>query len=219
MSYVDWMIRTKQIGACSCDYGCPCEFNAPPTRLPCEGVMAMEIAEGYFSDIRLDGLRVAGVYNWPGPVHEGKGTWLSIIDKAASKEQAAALFKIMGGEEQAPNTGFAIYGSTIEYEPDPIYADIEFQFDLEGRKGRFVVDNVLAAEVEPIKNPVTGQSHFISIRPHDGFEFREAEMASATFWSKGAVEQQHEGRFAAISYVSYGPHGIISEESYPHRSS
>ena len=73
MSYVDWMIRTKQIGACSCDYGCPCEFNAPPTRLPCEGVMAMEITEGYFSDIRLDGLRVAGVYNWPGPVHEGKG--------------------------------------------------------------------------------------------------------------------------------------------------
>ena len=47
MAYVDWMIRTKLIGTCSCDYGCPCEFNAPPTRLPCEGVMAMEIAEPF----------------------------------------------------------------------------------------------------------------------------------------------------------------------------
>jgi hypothetical protein len=80
MAYVDWMIRTKQLGTCSCDYGCPCEFNAPPTRLPCEGVMALEITEGYFGDVRLDGLRIAGVYHWPGPMHEGDGTWWSIID-------------------------------------------------------------------------------------------------------------------------------------------
>ena len=73
MAFVDWKISTKQIGTCSCDYGCPCEFNAPPTRLPCEGVMAMEITEGYFGKTRLDGLRVAGVYRWPGAVHEGNG--------------------------------------------------------------------------------------------------------------------------------------------------
>lgn len=41
MAYFDWKMSTKQIGTCSCDYGCPCEFNAPPTRPPCEGVMAM----------------------------------------------------------------------------------------------------------------------------------------------------------------------------------
>ncbi len=48
MAYVDWMIRTKQRRTFSCDYGCPCEFNAPPTRLFCEDVTAMEITEGYF---------------------------------------------------------------------------------------------------------------------------------------------------------------------------
>ena len=77
--------------------------------------------------------------------------------------------------------------------------------------------NILGAQVEPIRNPVTGEPHFISIRPHDGFEFREAEMASATFWSKGELEQQYSERFAAISFVSYGPYGIIAEESYPER--
>ena len=218
MAYADWMIRTKQIGACSCDYGCPCEFNAPPTRVPCEGVTAMEITEGYFADIRLDNLRVAGVFNWPGAVHDGGGTWLSIMDLSATENQADALFKILGGQEQEPNTGFAIYSSTIEHAPDPIYADIDFHFDLERRKGRFSVDNVLAAEIESIKNPVTGDPHLISIRPHDGFDFREAEMASATFWSQGTIEQEYSQKFATISYVSYGPKGIIPEHSYPHRS-
>ena len=215
MAYVDWMIRTKQIGTCSCDYGCPCEFNAPPTRLPCEGVMAMEITEGYFGDVRLDGLRVAGAYRWPGAMHEGKGTWWSIVDKSATEEQVAALFKIMGGEEQEPSTGFAIYGATIENEPEPIFAEIEFDWDLERRAGRFSVSGVLGADIEPIKNPVTGLPHYISIHPHDGFEFREAEMASATFWSKGELEQEHSGRFAAMSYVSYGPYGVIEDESHP----
>lgn len=217
MAYVDWMIRTKQIGACSCDYGCPCEFNAPPTRTPCEGVMAMEITEGYFGDVRLDGLRVAGVYHWPGAVHEGGGTWWSIMDERASQAQVAALSKIMGGEEQEPTTGFAIYGATIENEPDPVFADIQFEWDLDGRRGRFVVAGVMEADIEPIRNPVTGEAHHIAIRPHDGFEFREAEMASASFWSKGEIEQSHLKRFAVITYVTYGPQGIVPEESLPNR--
>jgi hypothetical protein len=218
MAFTDWMIRTKQIGTCSCDYGCPCEFNAPPTRVPCEGVMAMEITEGYFGQTRLDGLRVAGVYRWPGPVHEGGGTWWSIIDKRASDEQVQALFTIMSGKEQEPTTGFAIYASTIAHEPDPVFADIDFEWDLKGRRGRFTVKNVLEAEVEPIRNPVTGKPHFIAIKPHDGFEFREAEMASATFASRGQIDQSHAKRFAALTFVSYGPQGIIPEASHPRTS-
>ena len=215
MAYVDWKIKIKTIGTCSCDYGCPCEAMAPPTRTPCEGVMAMEIVEGHFGDVRLDGLRVAGVYRWPGPMHEGKGTWWSIIDKSATEEQVDALFKIMGGEEQEPTTGFAIYGSTIENEPDPIFADIEFEWDLKGRKGRFSVSGVMAADIEPIRNPVTNEPHFMSIYLYDGFENREAEMASATFWSKGELEQEHSKRYAMMFYATYGPHGIIEEESQP----
>jgi len=92
--------------------------------------MAMEITEGYFGNVRLDGLRVAGVYRWPGPVHQGNGTWLSVIEKKATPDQVDALFKIMGGKEQEPTTGFAIYASTIANEPEPIFADIEFEFDL-----------------------------------------------------------------------------------------
>jgi hypothetical protein len=179
--------------------------------------MAMEITEGYFGDIRLDGLRVAGVFHWPGPVHDCNGTWWSIIDKSASEQQVEALFKILGGEEQEPTTSFAIYASTVEHEPEPLFADIDFEWDIEGRTGRFVVAGVLEADLEPIRNPVTGEPHFITIRPHDGFEFREAEMASASFWARGELEHRHSKRFAAITYASYGPMGIIASESLPER--
>jgi TolB-like protein len=174
--------------------------------------------EGYFGNIRLGGLRVAEVYRWPGPVHEGHGTWWSIVDKKAAADRVDALLKIVGGKEQEPTTGFAIFASTIEHEADPVFADTEFEWDLKGRKGRFMVSNVLSAEIEPIRNPITGKPHFISIHPHEGFEYREAEMASATFWSKGQLDQNYSKKHAVLSYVTYGSLGIIPEESLPRRN-
>lgn len=215
MAYLDWMIKTKQLATCSCDYGCPCEFNAPPTKTPCEGVMAFDIEEGYFGNIRLDGLRVAGVYRWPGPLHKGGGTWWSIIDKRATPEQIDALTRIMSGEEQEANTSFNIYASTVETELDPIFAEIEFDWDIETATGRFLVAGVLEASLEPIKNPVTNAPHRAVIRLQQGFEFREAEMASSTFWSHGEIEQAHSYCYGYVTYVSYGPYGIIEEHSYP----
>ncbi len=218
MAYVDWMIKTKQLATCSCDYGYPSELNAPPTKTPCEGVMAVDIVEGYFGDVRLDGLRVAGVYRWPGPLHQGGGTWWSIIDKRATPEQIEALFKILSGEEQEPSTGFNIYASTIENEPDPIFAEIEFEWDIEQTTGRFLVPGVLEASLEPIKNPVTNAPHQAVIRLQQGFEFREAKMASSTFWSHGEIDQAHSYCYGYVTYVSYGPYGIIEEHSYPNNS-
>ena len=171
--------------------------------------MAMEITEGHFGDVRLDGLRVAGVYRWPGPMHEGKGTWWSIIDKAATEEQVEALFKIMGGEEQEPTTMFNIYGSTIDVEPDPIFAKIDFEFNLEERTGRIFVSGVCEAALEPIRNPVTGAPHRALIRLPEGFEFRDAEMASATFTGQGALELDHKARYGFLTCAAFGPYGLI----------
>jgi hypothetical protein len=177
--------------------------------------MALEITHGHFGAVPLDGLRVAGVYRWPGAVHEGNGIWWSIIDRRASKEQVDGLFTILGGKEQEPTTGFAIYASTIAHEPEPVFADIEFEWDIKKRRGRFLVNDVLDAQVEPIRNPVTGKPHYIAVHPHDGFEFRAAEMASADFSSSGQIDQRYRKRFAAITFATYGPYGIIAEKSYP----
>ena len=87
MSYADWKMT-------SCDYGCPCEFGAKPTQLPCEGVEAFEIVDGHSDDVSVigfRGFRVAGLYRWPGPVHEGHGTYQVVIDEHASDAQRDPL--------------------------------------------------------------------------------------------------------------------------------
>ncbi|MFQ5565141.1 MAG: DUF1326 domain-containing protein [Paracoccaceae bacterium] len=209
MTHVNWMIKGSKIGACSCDYGCPCEFNARPTNGACEGLEAHRIDEGYFGDVRLDGLVVAAWYHWPGAVHEGSGTVQGIIDRRADADQTEALFKILGGEEQEPTTVFKIYGSTIETEHDPVFADIGFDCDVEARTGRIFVDGLLDLKIEPIRNPVTGQPHRARIVLPEGFEFRDAEMGSGKFKVNAALKYAHENCYAALFDVAYGPYGVI----------
>lgn len=215
MAYADWKLKAKRLVACNCDLGCPCEFMGLPTKGHCEGVEALEIVEGYFEDTRLDGLRVAGVYRWPGPVHEGKGTYLPVIDPRATEEQQDALFKILGGEEQEPTTIFNIYGSTIETELDPVYTDIVFEWDIESRHARTAVDGVLDCTMEPIRNPVTGEEFRALIRLPGGFEFRDAEMVASSFKADGPLPMDETRRYGAIFLVTYGPYGIVEEETYP----
>jgi len=210
MAYVDWIIKGPKIASCNCDYGCPCEFNAPPTNDVCEGLEAMWIDDGYFGDIPLDGLAFAAAYRWPGPVHEGGGIVQGFIDERAEAEQRQALLRILGGEEQEPTTAFNIYGSTIETEYDPVFAPITFRFDMHGRTGGFSVPGHLDMTLEPIRNPVTGSPHRAIIRLPEGFEFREAEMASGSFTGSGEIRFEKSGGYGFLTYVAYGPYSVIA---------
>jgi hypothetical protein len=178
-------------------------------------VEATEIIEGYFGSVRLDGLRAAGAYYWPGAVHEGKGIYQTVLDARVTPAQRDALFTIFGGKEQEPTTAFSIYASTIETEPEPIFAHIDFEWDVAQRRGRVSVADVLHASFEPIRNPVTGAAHRAVIKLPQGFEYREAEMASSDFWSKGAINHQYQSRYGFLTYVTYGPYGVVEEHSYP----
>ena len=53
---VKWTMEADYLRACNCDYGCPCEFDAPPTQGFCEGVGAWRINRGRYGDVALDGL-------------------------------------------------------------------------------------------------------------------------------------------------------------------
>lgn len=215
MAYTDWKIKGPKIASCSCDYGCPCEFNARPTHEVCEGLEAHLIEEGYFGDVRLDGLIVAARYRWPGAVHEGRGIVQGVVDERASDAQRQALFKILDGEEQEPTTVFNIYGSTFETELDPVFSHIDFDCDLGRGTGRFAVPGLMEMTLEPISNPVTGAPHSAKIVLPEGFEFRSADMASGSFSGTGEIAFQREAGYGMLTYVAYGPYGIIEEESWP----
>lgn len=213
MSYVDWMIWGPKIASCNCDYGCPCEFNARPTHEICEGLEAMRIDEGWFGGVRLDGLVFAAAYRWPGPVHEGGGEVQGFIDERATADQREALLVILSGREQEPTTVFNIYGSTIAKEHDPVFAPIAFECDVETRTGLFRVPGHLDLRIEPIRNPVTGKPHRALIRLPEGFEFREAEVASGAFTGEGALRFENRDCYAALTVVGYGPHGVVERDA------
>ena len=93
-----WMIRGREFGSCNCDWGCPCQFNAPTTHGFCEAAVDGIIDEGHFGGTRLDGLAFAMTLQWRGEIADGNGRQQTIVDARADGAQREALRKILRGE-------------------------------------------------------------------------------------------------------------------------
>lgn len=123
---VKWNIEADYLQAWSCAYGCPCEFEAPPTHGFCEGLGAWQIERGHYRDVRLDGLGIGFSARWPGPLHEGNGTAVVFFDERANERQREALTQIVS--EQAGGMPFELivqllsalvaYGSLVMTRPE-----------------------------------------------------------------------------------------------------
>src|SRR5947207_15600497 len=98
ISTVKWFMEADYLQACNCDYGCPCEFSAPPTKGFCEGIGAWQIRRGQCGDLSLDGLALGFAAHWPKAIHEGNGTLALFIHEKANAKQREALLKIAKGE-------------------------------------------------------------------------------------------------------------------------
>src|SRR5438874_10174439 len=92
-----WKFEADFWQACNCDYGCPCEFEAPPTKGFCQGLGAWRITSGTLGKVSLNGLGFGFVAHWPKAIHEGNGTVQLLFDEKASKEQRDALLQIASG--------------------------------------------------------------------------------------------------------------------------
>lgn len=169
-----WSLEADFLQACSCDYGCPCEFSAPPTRGFCEGTGAWRIVSGRFGDVSLDGLGVAFAAHWPKAIHEGNGTLALFLDERATPQQKNALLQICSG--QAGGLPFEILATTFSKVLDPVDVPIEFQLD--GRNSSVRVGQSLSITLEPIKNPVTQEPESVRVEHATGFIFKSAEAVS-----------------------------------------
>ncbi len=210
MAYVDLEIKGSKISACNCNYGCPCQFYAPPTYEKCEGLDVLDIEEGRFGEISLDGLRVGMLAGWPGAIHEGSGVGQVIFDRCADEAQREAIYKIVSGEEQEPTTAFSIYASTMHEDYAALVKPIEMRRDLEARTAAVFVPGVVEIEVQPIRNTVTGEPHHARVVLPHGFEFNEADLASGTFAATGDLKFDHKDRSAIFSRFAFGPQGIVN---------
>jgi len=199
---VKWNVEADFIQACNCDYGCPCEFSAPPTTGFCEGMGAWSINRGSYGDVPLDGLGLAFAAHWPKAIHEGGGTVCLFVDERANAKQREALLKIGSGE--AGGLPFEIISTTFSTVLDPQF--VPFQFKLNGLKSSVKVGQAMSVALGPILNPVTKEPEQVRVQHATGFIFKDADCASADEMrvSAGKLNFSWPKKCAFVAQVKYG---------------
>jgi hypothetical protein len=197
----DWELKGTVLVACNCDYGCPCNFNAPPSRGDCEGGWVWKIDEGRYGDVELDGLTVALFADWPGAIHEGNGTAVAYFDEQADERQREAIEALVGGGQGGP---WGIFINTYELlgiHPAPV--DLE----VAGERSRFTIGEFAELQMEPIRNPVTGDETRAAVVLPRGLVFNEGWCATSTvFRVEDGVTYDHTGKNAEYAPFAYsGP--------------
>jgi hypothetical protein len=129
----------------------------------------------------VNGLNMAWMASWPGPIHEGHGKGSFYIDRRANEGQFYALSRILTG--RAGGGPFIVYGSVMDVMEEPKRA--RFTFQSKGLRSRVNIvldedDKTVVGEawLEPMTNPVTGKVHRAIIELPEGFEATRMDMSS-----------------------------------------
>jgi hypothetical protein len=210
MPSIDWYIEGIEFGNCNCNYGCPCQFEDLPTHGNCRGFEVLQIERGHFGDVRLDGLRCAVLYAWPGPIFEGKGELQAIIDERASPEQRDALEKVLHGKEtEEAKTHWWVFNATSDTVHPTLFKPIDFEVDLQGRTARVSIPDVLEATGRPIRSPATGDPHRVQISIPDGIEFETAEIGSASSKATAAIRLDLDDTYGQWNVLRHSGSGVV----------
>ncbi|HET9396564.1 MAG TPA: DUF1326 domain-containing protein, partial [Nitrospiraceae bacterium] len=204
-----WEIKGRELVNCTCEYGCNCQFNALPDKGHCHAVAGIQIDTGYHGKTKLDGLRIAAIFKWPGPIHEGNGEAIAFVDENADAAQREALLRIMSGQDTDPfATMFAVYASTLAKMNPPVFTRIDLELDIDGRKGRILVKDYIDTVGEPIRNKVTGAEARAQIVLPAGFEYAVADIGSASSKTKGPVQVEMKNTYGQFARLHLNSHGV-----------
>lgn len=205
-----WELKGREFINCTCEYGCNCQFNALPDKGHCHAVASIILDEAHHGDVRLDGLKICGVYKWPGPIHEGNGEAIAFLEARATEAQREALLKILSGQDTEPfATVFAVFASTLVKFHDPVFVDIELSIDVDARTGRLSVPGYVEMTGRPIRNPITGADTRAQIVLPDGFEYEVADIGSATSRTKGPVVVEIDDKYAQFAHLHLNNQGVV----------
>lgn len=197
----EWHLNGTIIIACNCDFGCPCNFNARPSRGECEGGWVWSIDDGQVGDVRVDGLAVAVYADWPGAIHEGGGRAVAFMDDRADTQQKDALTRLLRGQLGGP---WGIFINTYELagpEPAPFAVRLA-EYDTTLRIG-----DTVELELQKIRNPVTQAEVHPEVVLPEGLVVKRGRLAaSKVFQVRDGVRYDHSGQYAAFGPFSYaGP--------------
>ncbi|MDP4992933.1 MAG: DUF1326 domain-containing protein [Marivita lacus] len=72
----------------------------------------------------------------------------------------------------------AVYAKMSPTKYPTLRKPIDLTLDMDARTGRIRIDGIADIDVQPVPNIVTGEPHRALLKLPNGFEFREAEVAS-----------------------------------------
>lgn len=210
MTETSWTIKGREFVHCNCAYGCPCQFNALPTEGNCKAVAAIRIDEGRHGDTDLSGLNIGMIVAWPGPIHEGGGEVVPLVDERASPRQREALLRIMTGQDTVPgSTLFSVFATTFSKVHEPVFAAIHLDVDIDGRTARLDVPGWIDARGEPIRNAVTGEESRARINLPNGFEYDICEVGRGWAKTSGPVDVQLSDSHAQFARLHMTESGVV----------
>lgn len=161
-----WRIAGDFLDFCKCPVPCPCSWGRPPTEGDCEGVIAYRIREGNYGDVKLDGLKLAGVIGFEGNIWDDdvRADMGMIIDESADEAQREALQTIFSGEVGSWPQVFAenVLGKMLGME----FARIELEVADDGSSWRLNIPGMTKGETEVLTGPTTRpgeHAHVINI--------------------------------------------------------
>ncbi len=201
-----WSMKGPYLKTCNCDPGCPCDFNQAPTHGHCHGMAAMKIDEGSYGDVSLDGLKWIALVKWPGRMDEGDGDVQPIIDESADDAQREALLTILSG--QAGGTFFEIVDAVCPHKKDPIFAPIDYEWNIENRTARVTAGDFFETASDSLRGIDPPDPYRIQVHIPGGFEYMSedetAEVALATVLRSTAdIEMDVTDGNADLAYVRY----------------
>lgn len=193
-----WHLSGNVLIACNCDWGCPCNFNARPSRGHCEGGWIWVIDKGQVHDVPLDGLALALFADWPGAIHEGGGRAACYLDERADQAQRSALTSVLRGELGGP---WGIFAKTYDLAGPE---SARFDVTLANHQSRATIGDRIELELQTVRNPVTQAEVHPEIVLPEGLVTRHGHAAaSKVFRVRGGVEYDHSGQYAAFGPFAY----------------
>ena len=104
-----------------------------------------------------------------------------------------------------------IFSAMCPNKLEPLVKKIDYDIDIEARRGSTAVADTFETSATPILNPVTGEEHRVRIDLPNGFEYAIAEIASGTTRSSGAIQINIDNTYAQFNELHLTNTGVIRE--------
>ncbi len=149
-----WKISGTYLASCSCSLICPCPVDQPPTGPDgqCRGAAVFQVSAGNLDDLDLSGADFAFYNMFPSNLSSGNWKVGIVVTDSATDDQAAAIERILKGEEGGPFGDFAnFYGEWLGTERDTIAFS-------GGDKPSATIGDATSIDFEPLEAPDGGHT-------------------------------------------------------------